>query len=195
LSKQIIIIPVFIVVFLIGWIVGFYVPIHKESGILKKRLVMLEQRERQRISEDKIQMMKNVVDSLSTTLDNKMKKFYPEGRLLELGRAIQVTGKRYGLNLVSIKLDYSSLALLKDDNEQISELPMTMEFKGTFVQLGKFLDDIPKFPFVMRVNEVLLEKKKRGNSNLNITLQGIIVLRKERAHENTRERKNVTNRA
>ncbi len=194
MSKQIVIIPVFIVVLLIGWMVGVYVPAHKESGLFKKRLATLEQRERQRISEDKIRMMKNVVDSLFTTLDNKMKRFYPEARLLDLGRTIQSTGKRYGLSLISVKLDYDSLALLKN-NEQISELPMTMEFKGTFNQLGKFLDDMCRFPFVMRVDQVSLEKKGQRGSDLNIELQGIIVLRKERDHEITTKRKNVTNRA
>jgi len=194
LSKKIVLILSLVFVLLVGWIAVVYIPVDRETGVLKKRLETLEEKERDKIPEEKVRMLEDEVDSLSSDLDNKMKRFYPEARLLDLGRTIQSTGKRYGLSLISVKLDYGSLALLKD-SEQISELPMTMEFKGTFNQLGKFLDDIHKFPFVMRVDEVLLEKEKRRGSNLNIKLQGVIVLRKERNHEITTKRKNVTNRA
>jgi len=195
LNKKVVLIPSVIFVLIVGWVVAVYLPARREVGVLKKRLETLEEKEQLAISSEKVRMMKEVVDSLSSRLNSGMKRIYPEEGLLDLGRVVEKVGKRYGLRLISIAPDYESLSLFSEKKKEISELPMTIEFKGKFTQFARFLDGISEFPIILQVNEVSMEKVAQGSSELTIKLRGVIVFRKERVRESAGKRKDVTNRA
>lgn len=193
-NKKTILLPSLAFLLLAGWFVVIYLPVQREMGDLKKRLTALTERARNEIPEVQVRSMKVVVDSLSSKLKEGLNRVYPQEKLLDLGRQIESIGGRYGLRLSSIAPDYQSLSQLKEGGKEILELPMTMEFEGEFLRFARFLDGIPEFPFVMRINEVLFEKKTEESSVLKIQLRGVIVLRKERVHEENIKVDKLTNR-
>jgi Tfp pilus assembly protein PilO len=183
-NKKRIMLPLMITILVIMWFTGIYLPISRETGILNKRISSLQIKMGKEIPELKIKMIKIVVDSLNNQLNNLEQRFYPENELLELGRLIEKIGKRFGLSLVSVTPDYESLSLLIEKKEEVFELPMKTEFKGTFRQFTKFMDAIPELPFVFKVSGVYLLKESQSHPELKIQLQGVIVLKKERKNEN-----------
>ena len=184
MNKRLIILISIIIILVIGWVVMVYVPATRDLGELSKKLAALEEKERKMIPYHQIRMIQADVDSLTENLDDRMERFYPEGKLLDLGRTIESIGKQYSLRLVSITPDYESLPLFVENNKEISELPLTIEFKGNFEQLTKFLDCIHEFPFVMRFHEMIYEKENTDQKELNITLRGVVALRRIKPLEN-----------
>ncbi len=194
LNNKIVLIPSVIFILIVGWVIVVYLPACRESGVLENQLKSLEEKQRQAIPDTRVRMMRDVVDSLSSRWESRMGQFYPEEGLLDLGRVVEKIGKGYGLQLISIAPDYGSLSLFSERGEEISELPMIIEFKGKFSQFARFLDGISEFPIILRIHEVSMERIAEGNSELTITLRGVIVFRKERVHESPEKRKDVTNR-
>ena len=191
MNKTIIAISSFIVVIIIVGVVFVYMPASKEMGVLREQFNRLEERERNNVSELQVREIRRAVDSLYASIDEGMKRIYPEEQLLDLGRAVENIGKEYGLELISIVPDYESLSLFTEATEDISELPMLIEFQGGFDQLTQFLDGIPEFPFVLKINEVNIERMEQDSIDLWIQLRGVIVLKKERSNEGEKENEQV----
>lgn len=193
MNKKFVIMPSLIVLLFVGWFMTFHKPVSREMGILGEQLTELEEKEKQIVSEAEVRAVRSEVDSLFSKLDEGMGRIYPEKQLLDLGRAVDNIGKHFGLKLISIVPDYESLSLFIEDQGDISELPVTMVFEGSFQEFTQFLDGISEFPLVLRVNEVTLEKEDQDRTELSIQMRGIIVLRKEGAYEDTSKRKDITN--
>jgi Tfp pilus assembly protein PilO len=113
---------------------------------------------------------------------------------LDLGRIVDRLGKQYGIRLVAISPNYGSLSQISQSTEDVNELPITLEFKGRFSGVSRFLDNIHELPYVLRINETVIEKAEEGGSLLKIEFRGVIVLRKERADDYALTKDNVTNR-
>lgn len=186
-NKQLIIIPSLILGLVIGWVIMIYLPAHKELGVLNKQLRTLEEKEKQIVAESRIRMMRAKVDSLSANLDDRLERFYPEGQLLDIGRMINEIVERNSLRLISITPNYDSLAVFKNEKVEISQLPLTIELKGSFNELTQFLDGISDFPFVLHFREVTLGKQNVARPDLDIVLEGIVGLRKVKALEESLE--------
>lgn len=193
MNKKFVLMPSLGVLLFVGWFMTFHKPVRREMGILGEQLTELEEKEKQIVSEAEVRAIRSEVDSLFSKLDEGMGRIYPEKQLLDLGRAVENIGKRFGLKLISIVPDYESLSLFIEDKGEISELPVTMVFEGSFQEFTQFLDGISEFPLVIRVNEVTLEKENQDSTELNIQMRGVIVLRKEGTYEDTSKRKDVTN--
>jgi Tfp pilus assembly protein PilO len=192
-NKKIVIWPSFAVLVLIGWFMTFHKPVRREMGILSGQLRELEKKEKEIVSEEEVRAIRSEVDSLFSKLDEGMERIYPEKQLLDLGRAVENIGKHFGLKLISIVPDYESLSIFIEDKGEISELPVTMEFEGSFQEFTQFLDGISEFPLVIHVNEATLEKGNQDSTELNIKMRGVIIMRKEGTYEDTSKRKDVTN--
>lgn len=193
-DKKLIMIPLLVVILIAVWLAMAYLPVNRETGVLKERLAVLQEKTKQQVPAWKIRMMKIVVDSLFKELNERERRLYPEDKLLDLGREIERIGKRYGLRLVSIKPDYESLSLLVGKNEDVSELPMTTEFKGAFQEFTRFMDAIPEFPFALKIKGLSLLKESQNHSELKIQLQGAIILRKERSYKSESKINELTDR-
>ena len=183
MNKRIIILISIIIILVIGWVVMVYIPASRDLGKLSKQLAALEEKERKLIPYHQIRIIQAEVDSLTESLDDRMKRFYPEEQLLDLGRTIENIGKQYSLHLVSITPDYESLPLFVENDKEISELPLTIEFKGDFEQFTQFLDDIPKFSFVMRFHGLIFHKMDANKKELDITLEGVIALQRMKSFD------------
>jgi hypothetical protein len=164
-------------------------------GGMNQRIVELEEKERQEIPESKIRLMQGLIDSLSASFERRMDRIYPEEDFLKLGDTLEKVCKSYDLKLTSIIPDFKGLSQLIEGKTDISELPITIELTGRFLDLGSFIDDLDHLPFIIKLNEVNLEKQVENQYNLKITLQGVIFLRKEREHDGIQNRKTITNRA
>ena len=183
MNRNLIILISAVVIASVFWFFMVFQPVNSETNRLKTRLAELVKKEKEIVTAADMQRIRSEVDSLFTRLDEDMKRLYPEEQLLDLGRRVEEIGREYGLKLVSIVPDYESLSLFSENRGDISELPVTIGFKGSFTQFSRFLDSIPEFPLVLRVNEVNLENTNGNHSQLSIQLRGIVVLRKERVNE------------
>ncbi|MCD6116311.1 type 4a pilus biogenesis protein PilO [bacterium] len=195
MNKKLILIPSVTVVLFLIWAVFSYMPLSKQGSQLKHKIEVLEKREKAKISEQELMSVNTLVDSLEARLKRGKKRFYPAENLLDLGREIERIVKKYDISLVSITPNYPSLAIFKDSQSSVVELPLAIQLQGRFTDFTKFLDDIPHLPFILRVNEVTLKVEEKSASRITIVFQGVIVLDKERKNSEKEAEKNIEKRA
>jgi Tfp pilus assembly protein PilO len=193
---KIFILPFATIVLLIVWLSVLYLPVIRNKKELEKKWELLQNQIRSEVPEARLESMKTFVDSLFAYIDVREEHFYPVERLLDLGRSIEQIGKQYGLTLVSVSPDYESLSLIQKAEEGVTELPLTLEFTGSFNQFAKFVESVPDFPYVIRVNEVFLDRESKDSLVLTVIIKGVIVLRKESADEDAvKNKEEVHNKA
>lgn len=175
MDRKILIIVALFFVLVIAWAGIVVMPSTQEISSLDKRLSTLEEKERSRISPMDVQILSNRVDSLEQHVTVKMTRIYPGEKLLDLGRTIEQLGGKYGLKLLSLSPDYNSLHLFREEN-QISELPIQINFEGRFIDFGHFLDQRADFPFVLRVHKITMDKSESQLKKLTIALNGVLVI-------------------
>jgi len=194
-DKKLILIPAVTFVLFLMWMMFSYMPLSKHRSQLKHKIEVLEKREKEKISEKEFMSMKTLVDSLEARLRRGKERFYPAENLLDLGREIEEIVRKYDISLMSITPNYPSLAIFKDSQSSIVELPLSVQLQGRFISFAKFLDDIPHLPFILRVNEVTLKVEEKSANSITIIFQGVIVLDKERKNNGKEEKQNIEKRA
>jgi len=181
---------------IVVWVLLIYMPAQKKIEKLNIEKARLEEKVRAEISDQQVQFMKNMVDTLIVKLERAEARIYPLNRLLKLGEDIDHICSDFGLKLVTITPDYSQISIIYKEQQEVSELPVSFRVEGQFSQLAEFLDAIPTFPFLMRVNAFNIEKLDIvKDTKLMIELKGAVVLRKERVDEVTNENLNLPNKA
>ena len=192
---KIFILPFATIVLLIVWLSALYLPVIRNKKELEKKWELLQNQIKNEVPEARLETMKTFVDSLFAYLDVREEHFYPVEKLLDLGRSIEQIGKEYGLTLISVSPGYESLALIQKAEEGVTELPLTLKFTGSFIQFAKFVESVPDFPYVVRVNEVFLDREE-DQVALTVIIKGVIVLRKESVDENAvKNKEEVHNKA
>ena len=189
MDKKIIILPALMVLFVLIWIFFIFIPKSNQIKELNHHLAELNKKEQQKVSESKIKAIEKDIDNLSKKFHNNVSRFFPEKSLLDLGEYFENIGGRYHLKLNSIMPDYASLHLLKDESQDVTELPVKMEFNGSFLQFARFLDNIPGYPFIIRIQQVSIANIENKYSKLNITLHGIVIIKKEFFYQENVENK------
>lgn len=192
--KKLIPILVLFVVGLVSWILFEFLPVRKQTAKMEKRWTELIEKQKEGITENKVNDAQAEVDSLLEVFNRSLTRIYPQDRLLEFGKVMADLSKQYGLNLLSITPDYDGLPLLNNKEEDIVILEITLEFKGTFHQLSRFLDGSDQFPFFIRLDEISLEREKDKGLDLIIQTKGVIALRKERDQEQKNKETMITDR-
>jgi Tfp pilus assembly protein PilO len=162
------------------WIVLMFIPMQKESQRLSLRLDELWGKMKQEIPEVEIRHAQGKVDSLVVSVENAERRLYPESELLKLGGVLETAGSRFGLKLVSVAPQYDSLTVVVNSKETISELPLRIEYTGTFDQLSRYLDQASEFPFILKMNGISIKKADPANPELSIQINGGVVIKKER---------------
>lgn len=176
--KKLLYLPVIVVLLIVFWVLGFYLPIEGQRKVLDQRLNTLQGKVQDNVPEIKVQMLQIIVDSMKVRLDDRKARMYPEDDLLNLGKKIEHKCRQYGLVLKSISPDYKSLSQIADINSELIEMPLTIQFEGNFSQLTRFLDDIPDFDFVFHMNGFNISKEAEKSTILSIELKGVFLLRK-----------------
>jgi Tfp pilus assembly protein PilO len=162
------------------WVALMFLPLRKESVQLSVRLNELRAKTKQEIPEPEIRRVQSKVDSLAVAVASVEQRLYPESELLKLGGVLETVGSRVGLKLVSVAPQYDSLTVVVNSKETINELPLRIEYEGTFVNLSRFLDQASEFPFILKMTGISIKKANPGNPELFIQLSGGVVIKKER---------------
>lgn len=178
-----------------GWILLFQLPVQTKMTNHKIRLNEYTQKEHQQVSEARVAMMEQKVDSLNARFKKEKNRVFLEERLASLGTEIDRLVRKYNLTLFDVTPGYHNLRGFTENLEEIAELPLRIELKGSFRRFSSFFDDLPQFPFVMRIDDVVLEKIDPSRAELKIRMQGVILIRKERDNENIKEVKIAKNQA
>ena len=176
--KKLLYLPGIVLVLIIFWILGFYLPIEGQSKVLNQRLNTLQGKVQDNVPEIKVQMLQIIVDSMKVRLDDKKSRLYPEEELLNLGKEIEKSCRQYGLTLKSIRPDYKSLAQIADINSELIEMPLSFQMEGKFSQFTAFLDAIPAQDYVFHLNGFEVFKEAENSRILTIELKGVFLLRK-----------------
>lgn len=159
------------------WLALFSAPLNKDIKILKVRMSELERKEKEIISNAVLAATQDQVDTLESQLAYKIKRIYTQERLLDLGREVEIIGKKYGIRLNKITPNFQALTDLIE-GDKIASLPVTIEFAGQFGQFTKFLDDLNILDFNIRINEIEIAKDEKKGNQINFILQGDIALKK-----------------
>ncbi len=176
--KKLLYLPGIVLVLIIFWVLGFYLPIEGQSKVLNQRLNTLQGKVQDNVPEIKVQMLQIIVDSMKVRLDANKARLYPEEELLDLGKEIEKSCRQYGLTLKSITPDYKSLAQIADLNSELIEMPLSFQIEGRFTQLTAFLDAIPRHNYVFHLKGFNVFKEADNSRVLTIDLEGVFLLRK-----------------
>lgn len=172
--------PIMMVILITIWIFTYYMPIQNQSKKLIKHMHVLNSKVQHEVPEIKVTLMQITVDSLKSRLHNSMHKLFPESELLSLGKLLESTIQGYELKVVALSPDYKILADIASDNSEISKMPLTIELQGGFMQMTKFMDALPDLPFVYQLNGFKILKENDDGTKLNIELNGVLLLRKNK---------------
>ncbi len=185
MDKKLIILSAVIAVIVIGWVFVYYMPASQELSVLNVDLADLREKENKKISQSEVNVIQSSVGKLISDIEEKMIRVYSGPLLLDLGRNVEKIAKDYDMDLIQIEVNYESLILFRSV-EEISDLPVKMEFKGTFSNFSKLLDDVTNLPFAMRLQKIEIEKDQPETDYLKIVVQGIIVIKNEKNGEVTK---------
>jgi Tfp pilus assembly protein PilO len=155
-------------------------PAAKEIKHLDKRWQELVEKQNNRVSALDVQILQKKVDGLTEKVKERLASFYPEERLLDLGRTMEKIGKNYKMVLVTIAPDHESLSLFTSE-QAISELPVNMKYSGHFFDFTRFLDDMPGFHIAFKLKRMELSKDMNLAGQLVIELQGVLVIRNKQS--------------
>jgi len=174
--------PLLTVLAAVAWLMLYHFPTRAKINKIKNELIVLENKVRKDVPENRIQAMQKEADSLVIVLQNKENRIYPMQELVGIGGIIQPLMKSYNLALLSLKPKYESLATLQQDTAEIAELPIAFELKGRFHAFAKFMDDINKLNIAMKADELTLVRENREATDVNIEIKGVVFLKKARVN-------------
>ncbi|MBN2414445.1 type 4a pilus biogenesis protein PilO [bacterium] len=181
------VIPIISLLLAVAWIVLIYMPASSEITQLDLRYDELLEKQRDIISPLDISVLRAKIDSLSAGLQRRLASYYPEDKLLEMGSTLERIGKEYNLSMISVSPDHESLSLFIS-NQEISELPINVEYNGRFQDLTRFFDNMSEFPIAYRLKRTVIEKDPEKEGYLSILLKGIVVIKNTDAlDQNTTE--------
>ena len=174
-----IVIPVVVLTLIIAWYVMYYTPLDKAQKESQRKILVLEGKIEDKVTTQQVDMLQFEIDSLEKYLKSQEARVYPVEKLLGLGNELKEMVKPFGLKVITITPDFKSVSKIGPAMKDVGELPLTINFQATFNQFSKFLDGVPDLPYVLRVNEISIQKPEKGY-DLLINIKGVIVLRKER---------------
>ncbi|MBN1781614.1 type 4a pilus biogenesis protein PilO [bacterium] len=181
--------PVAAIVLLIVAVTLVYKPGKLEILALRERLAVLEGQGEKLIPEERIRNEQAKVDSLRAIVADMKDRLYPVAEFAELGKAIESNGRKFDLRLVILTPDYSKLNLIQQEGQEITELPITINMQGRFMQFARYLEKLSEFPYV-KATEVNLSRMEDGSS-IEIEIKGIVIF-KNSVNEPNKEKKPVS---
>jgi len=170
-----------------GWLLFYYQPtshmVQTLNRNVQKWALMIRAAS---VSENRIERLEKEVANLNANIDQIEKKIYPILKMPSIGRKIIRLGRRHHLAVLAMTPSYDVLFPVKGVSTQekpMVKLPVTFMMRGRYINLGHFLEDIPKLPFAFAVDEVHLETEPSIYPNINIQLKGYFFLLTKKAQE------------
>ncbi len=173
-----------------GWLLFYYQPTSRMVQTLSRNVhkwaLMIRAAS---VSENRVEQLQKEVADLNTNVDQIEKKIYPISKMPSIGKKIIRLGRHHNLTVLAMTPSYNVLFPVKGISTQdkpLVKLPVTFMMRGRYINLGHFLEDIPKLPFAFAVDEVHLETEPSIYPNINIQLKGYFFLLTEEAREASR---------
>ena len=163
-----------------AWIFFYYHPTSLTVQTLNRRVKKWAMMIRAAsVSQNKIDQLGKEVDNLNENVDQIERKIYPISQMPFIGKKIIRLGKQHKLTVLAMTPSYEVLFPVKGvslSQKPMVKLPVTFLMRGRYINLGHFLEDIPKLPFAFAVDEVHLETVPSIYPNINIQLKGYFFL-------------------
>ncbi|MFC1569612.1 hypothetical protein ACFL4L_05210 [bacterium] len=119
-----------------------------------------------------------IVDSLKFVVSDMKDRLYPVADFADLGQAIESSGRKFNLLLVTLTPDYSKLNLIQQEGIEITELPITINMQGQFLQFARYLERLSEFPYV-KATEINLSRSEEllNSDNISIEIRGVVIFK------------------
>ncbi|MBN2522998.1 MAG: type 4a pilus biogenesis protein PilO [Bacteroidales bacterium] len=185
---KIFIVPVVcLVVFAI--VLSLYVnPQHVKIRDMENQLDVLHGKGDKMVPEAKILAQETIVDSLQQAVKDLKDRLYPVAEFSDLGKAIANSVRRFNLQLMTLTPDYSKLNLIQQEGQEITELPITINMTGKFMQFAHYLETLSDFPYV-KATEVNLRRSKETSNDVVIEIKGVVIFKNKVNQESGQDQK------
>ncbi len=169
-----------IILVVVGWLWFYYHPTSRTVQTLNRNVqkwtLMIRAAS---VSENKIEQLQKDVADLNANVDQIEKKIYPISRMPSIGKKIIRLSRQHHLTVLAMTPSYDVLFPVRGVSTQekpMVKLPVMFMMRGRYINLGHFLEDIPRLPFAFAVDEVHLETVPSIYPNINIQLKGYFFL-------------------
>ena len=190
---KILILPVAGILVLIAVYGGYIKPQDTKIEEMNEQLDILLGKGDRMVPIEKILTQEAVVDSLQLIVKDLKDRLYPVAEFADLGRAIESSGRKFNLRLVSLTPDYSKLNLIQQAGVEITELPITINMTGHFTEFAHYLERLSEFPYV-KATEVILKRSDEGGSlnQITIEIQGLVIFKNKLTQKESQAPKPVS---
>lgn len=103
-----------------------------------------------------IQKIKKEIESIKEEIEKMQEKIPSKDRLLYVSRAIENRGKQYGLKFQEINPKKDILFSKEEGNVSITKVPIELWMRGQYFELGKFIESLNDFPFLVNAGSVTI---------------------------------------
>ncbi len=142
----------------------------------EKELNMLQGKGDRIIPLDDIVKEETVADSLFNTVKLMKERLYPLNDFKNLGKELENECRNFNLKLVSLTPEFAKLNLIEQEENEITELPVALSIRGSFLQFAKYLEQVSDLSY-LKIIEVNLVRNPDGNpasGEILIELNGIV---------------------
>lgn len=164
------------------WILVPYASFRREIRTTRAKINALMEKAKKDVPEAQILKVQKELDSLSFVLAQKEKRVYPLEDLPNMGIRITKIAEKYDTKLVSIKPGFATLVQSSLTEEPITELPVTLQFRGHFFPFTRFLESLDSLPFAVRVDHMIFSRSEDTTKvkvpNIDLELKGVFFLKK-----------------
>jgi Tfp pilus assembly protein PilO len=190
---KILIMPVAGLLILIAVFTGYIKPQDSKIEKMNEQLDILLGKGDRMVPIEKILAQEAVVDSLHLIVKDMKDRLYPVAEFADLGQAIESSGRKFNLRLITLTPDYSKLNLIQQAGVEITELPITINMTGHFMEFAHYLERLSEFPYVKATEVILKRSDEEGSTNqINIEIQGLVIFKNKLTQKDSQASKPVS---
>jgi Tfp pilus assembly protein PilO len=190
---KILIMPVAGLLILIAVFTGYIKPQDSKIEKMNEQLDILLGKGDRMVPIEKILAQEAVVDSLHLIVKDMKDRLYPVAEFADLGQAIESSGRKFNLRLITLTPDYSKLNLIQQAGVEITELPITINMTGHFMEFAHYLERLSEFPYVKATEVILKRSDEEGSINqINIEIQGLVIFKNKLTQKDSQASKPVS---
>jgi Tfp pilus assembly protein PilO len=190
---KILIMPVAGLLILLAVFAGYIKPQDAKIEKMNEQLDILLGKGDRMVPIEKILTQEAVVDSLHLIVKDMKDRLYPVAEFADLGQAIESSGRKFNLRLITLTPDYSKLNLIQQAGVEITELPITINMTGHFMEFAHYLERLSEFPYVKATEVILKRSDEEGSTNqIAIEIQGLVIFKNKLTQKDSQESKPVS---
>lgn len=179
--KKILILSTVLVLGFAAWYIMFIYPKRIELKIVGSQFsALMREVKSATVQVAQIDQLKNQIRDLETSISAIEKRLKDKREIPGILRKMSRLGRRYHLKFSAIYPKYDEL--LRDvasDGAPLLILPVEMQVKGNFRNIGVFISQFPKQGYLFAVVRVVLAMTKDSYPLINATVRGNLFLKRE----------------